>query len=85
MPTSFDSLPVLNPQNATFYYFIGERGESDIDELWELFASALAYAQEPTTDRREKVAHYFDLAINKKVTEIARLQWPYTGFHRIHF
>lgn len=66
VPTSFDSLPVLNPQNATFYYFIGERGESDIDELWELFASALAYAQEPTTDRREKVAHYFDLAINKK-------------------
>lgn len=66
VPTSFDSLPVLNPQNATFYYFIGERGKSDIDELWELFASALAYAQEPTADRREKVAHYFDLAINKK-------------------
>ena len=66
VPTSFDSLPVLNPQNATFYYFIGERGENDIDELWELFASALAYAQEPTTDRREKVAHYFDLTINKK-------------------
>lgn len=66
VPTSFDSLPVLNPQNATFYYFIDERGKSDIDELWELFASALAYAQEPTADRKEKVAHYFDLAINKK-------------------
>ncbi|MBS5520103.1 MAG: AAA family ATPase [Acidaminococcus intestini] len=66
VPTSFDSLPVLNPRNATFYYFIDERGKSDIDELWELFASALAYAQEPTTDRREKVAHYFDLAVNQK-------------------
>lgn len=44
VPTSFDSLPVLNPQNATFYYFIDERGENDIDDLWELFTSALAYA-----------------------------------------
>ena len=66
VPTSFDGLPVLTPQNATFYYFIGERGESDIDDLWELFASALAYTKEPTAERREVVSHYFDLAINKK-------------------
>lgn len=26
VPTSFDSLPVLNPQNATFYYFVDQRG-----------------------------------------------------------
>ncbi len=66
VPTSFDSLPVLNPQNATFYYFIGERGDKDIDDLWELFASALAYAKEPTTEHRERVSRYFDLTINKK-------------------
>lgn len=65
VPTSFDSLPVLNPQNATFY-LIGDREESDIDNLWELFASALTYAQDPTADRREKVARYFDLVIKKK-------------------
>lgn len=28
--TSFDSIPVLNNQNATFYYFIDSRGDSDI-------------------------------------------------------
>lgn len=66
VPTSFDSLPVLNPQNATFYYFIDKRGESDIDDLWELFESAITYAQESSTDNREKVARYFDLVINKK-------------------
>lgn len=66
VPTSFDSLPVLNPQNATFYYFIDERGENDIDDLWELFTFALAYVQEPTADNKEKFMHYFDLAINKK-------------------
>ena len=33
VPTAFDSIPVLNNQNATFYYFVGERGENDIDDL----------------------------------------------------
>lgn len=66
VPTSFDSLPVLNPQNATFYYFVDERSESDIDDLWGLFESALDYAKDPTSEHRETVSHYFDLAINKK-------------------
>lgn len=30
VPTSFDSIPVLNNQNATFYYFIGDRADEDI-------------------------------------------------------
>lgn len=66
VPTSFESLPVLNPQNATFYYFIGERGKDDIDDLWGLFTSALAYAQNPTAENRADISHYFDLTINKK-------------------
>lgn len=64
--TSFESLPVLNPQNATFYYFVGDRNESDIDNLWELFSYALAYSEKPTNKHREKLAHYFDLVINQK-------------------
>ena len=67
VPKSFDSLPVLNPQNATFYYFIGQRDDKDIDDLWGLFASALDYAQNPTVELRAMVSHYFDLVINKKV------------------
>ena len=39
-PTTFEGIPVLNNQNATFYAFI-PRGESDIDDLWELLESAL--------------------------------------------
>lgn len=66
VPESFDSLPVLNPQNATFYYFIGQRDDKDIDDLWGLFASALDYAQNPTVEHRAMVSHYFDLVINKK-------------------
>ncbi|HEM4282990.1 TPA: AAA family ATPase, partial [Streptococcus suis] len=66
IPSSFESIPVLNNQNATFYYFIGDRDENDIDDLWELFIAALTYSKEPTAEKKEKFSHYFDLAINKK-------------------
>lgn len=66
VPTSFDSIPVLNNLNARFYEFVGDREDSDIDDLWSLFESALAYATSPTMDNRTKLSKYFDLTINKK-------------------
>ncbi len=66
VPTSFDSIPVLNNQNATFYYFIDEREAGDIDELWELFDSAIKYADNPSSENRAYLSDYFDRAINKK-------------------
>ena len=66
IPTSFASIPVLNNQNATFYYFVGDREDGDIDDLWGLFESALAYAASPTADKRDILSKFFDLAINKK-------------------
>lgn len=66
VPTAFDGIPVLNNQNATFYYFIDSRGENDINDLWELFESALAYSNNPIPENRERISHYFNLTINKK-------------------
>ena len=66
VPTSFDSIPVLNNQNATFYYFVDERAENDIDDLWDLFESALKYAEASSAANRKVLSKYFDLAINKK-------------------
>lgn len=66
VPSSFDSIPVLNNQNATFYYFIGDREDGDIDDLWDLFESALVYAGSPTSENRSRLSKYFDLTINKK-------------------
>ena len=66
IPTSFDSIPVLNNQNAIFYYFIGERGADDINELWSLFESALIYASNPNEENKRIISLYFDKAINKK-------------------
>jgi 5-methylcytosine-specific restriction protein B len=66
LPTSFESIPVLNNQNATFYYFVGDRGENDIDDLWSLFETAIQYASSPTAENRELLSQYFDLVINRK-------------------
>lgn len=66
VPRRFNSLPVLNPQNANFYYFIGDRGEDDIDDLWNLYKSSLTYAKRHTEDNLKILCKYFDLVINKK-------------------
>lgn len=66
IPTTFESIPVLNNQNATFYYFVGDRAKYDIDELWLLFESALEYANKPSPEKLGVLSKYFDLAINKK-------------------
>ena len=66
VPICFESLPVMTPQNATFYSFIDYREDSDIDDLWGLFISALKFAESRTTQDKKNVSYYFDLAINKK-------------------
>ncbi len=66
IPTSFASIPVLNNQNATFYYFLPGRGENDIQDLWDLFSTALAYAENTTPENRAALTKYFDTTINKK-------------------
>lgn len=66
IPTSFDSIPVLNNQNATFYYWVDARGAEDIDNLWRLFECALEYANNPLEMQKRNMAQYFDIAINMK-------------------
>ena len=66
VPTLFDSIPLLNNQNATFYSFLDSREDEDIDDLWELFDAALKYAEDPTVDNREVLSRFFDAVINKK-------------------
>jgi 5-methylcytosine-specific restriction enzyme B len=65
VPNSFDGIPVLYNRNATYYQFIDERSDEDIEELWSLFLSALEYDKKKTADNKKKVSHYFDI-VNKK-------------------
>lgn len=66
VPTNFDSIPVLNNMNATFYYFVGDREEDDIDNLWAFFTEALAYADNPVESTKEKLSKLFNVVINCK-------------------
>lgn len=61
IPTSFDSIPILNNQNATYYYFIGEREDNDINNLWFFFESALNYSKNRSEDNKTIMSKYFDL------------------------
>ena len=66
VPRSFESIPVLNVLNATFYNFSGDRDENQIDNLWGLFEYALAYENEQTEENYNNLVKYFDLAIDIK-------------------
>ena len=66
VPTSFNSIPTVMNQNATFYYFVGDRSDADIPNLWGLFENALKYAENPSVNNRQEVSKYFDLVINTK-------------------
>ena len=64
VPVNFDGIPVLSPMSSTFYHFIGDRGEKDIDNLWALFRFAISYA-----DRQDDEADFiqvFDTVILQK-------------------
>lgn len=63
VPTNFDGIPVLNNMSATFYYFSGQRGEKDIDNLWTLFRCAISYA-----DKQENKGDFIK-AFNTVVTQ----------------
>ncbi len=63
---SFEGVPTVNNQNATFYYFIGSRNAEDIDNLWGLFESALKYIGDKSQEARKKFCHFFNLVIGAK-------------------
>lgn len=66
LPTSFDSIPVLNNLNATFYPFRDKRPANTIDTLWQLFVYALAYADNMSDENLRHLAESFDHAMEIK-------------------
>ena len=66
VPSKFDGLPNLNNQNATFYYFVGDRQDDDIDDLWNLFYYAINYSTNQSEENESNFIKYFDLCLNKK-------------------
>ena len=66
VPTSFDGIPVLNNQMATFYWFGNGRGEHDIDNLWDVFDYAIALSKSDSLELREKFSDSFNTSLSQK-------------------
>ena len=66
VPDSFEGIPVLNNMSATFYYFIGERQENDIENLWRMFESALDYANTHSDSTKKEFIKVYDIVSKQK-------------------
>lgn len=73
IPEDFDGVPVLNNQKSTFYHFLGDRQDNDIDNLWNLFMIALDYE----TNSSPQIAINFNNVFNK-VKEQQGIRWNIT-------
>lgn len=61
VPDKFDGIPVLNNLKATFYGFIEDRKVDDIDNIWNLFESAIKLADNDTEENRIEFSKWYDL------------------------
>lgn len=66
VPENFDGIPLLNNLKATFYYFEGDRDDDDIDNLWVVFDTALAFAESDTAEHRETFSVAYDRVLSQK-------------------
>ena len=66
VPESFDGIPLLNNQKATFYFFIGDRQADDIENLWRVFVSAMEYAKSHSESSRIALIKAYDSALLQK-------------------
>ncbi len=73
IPVDFYGIPVVNNLSATFYRFKDERGEIDIDNLWNVFESALSLADEDTPENRRVFSECYDIACGQQ-----RIRWNIT-------
>lgn len=61
-PNTFHGISIVNNLRATFYYFTGNRGEEDIDNLWNLFEIALNFSK----DKKDDFIEVYDKILNQQ-------------------
>lgn len=76
VPKSFDGIPVVNNQSTWFFGYSYKRQADDIDNLWEVFARAIAFA-DLDDDASEEVSDYFAAAYDKAM-DIYGVAWNLT-------
>lgn len=73
VPFSFEGIPLVNNLRSTFFNFAEERGKNDINNLWEVFESAIRYADNPTQGNKLKIESTYNNVIKQK-----GIQWNIT-------
>lgn len=83
VPTEFDGIPVVMNLSAWFFAYKENRGEYDIDNLWDLLEKAIAYSDEASTDNKNAFIAAYDTVTKQKMIKwniTMGLYWarPYT-------
>lgn len=83
IPTEFNGIPVMMNLSAWFFAYRQNRGEIDIDNLWELLDKAIAYADDYSEENREAFIKIYNQVIKQKMIKwniTMGLYWirPYT-------
>ena len=83
VPTEFDGIPVVMNLSAWFFAYKGNRGEHDIDNLWNLLEKAIAYSDEASAENKNAFISAYDTVTKQKMIKwniTMGLYWvrPYT-------
>ena len=73
VPTEFDGIPVVMNLSAWFFAYKGNRGEHDIDNLWDLLEKAIAYSDEASAENKNAFIAAYDT-----VTKQRMIKWNIT-------
>lgn len=73
VPTEFDGIPVVMNLSAWFFAYKGNRGEHDIDNLWNLLEKAIAYSDEASAENKNAFIAAYDT-----VTKQRMIKWNIT-------
>lgn len=73
VPNAFEGIPVLNNLKAWFFRYREQRKPSDIPNLWELFESAIRFADKPSEGNKAQFIDSYN-----KVTKQSCINWNIT-------
>ncbi len=84
VPSSFDGVPIMNNQNATYYQFDEERLPG-INKLWDIFESSLNYSKDQSKENEkifvENFNKFHDMKGNKRSKVTIALFWINPEFY----
>lgn len=66
VPVEFDGIPVTMNLSSSFFAYRENRGEHDIDNLWNLFEKALSYSKDSSETNRAEFINAYDTVIKQK-------------------